>query len=323
MDALDECPDAPGIPSPRERVLDLVKELVGLQHPNLRICVTSRIESNIRGVLGPLEPFEIPLHDEEGQKEDIVEYIESVVNSDSNMKRWKKQDKEFVVEALSSRADGMFRLVSSQLEVLRHSPPSNVRRILKELPESIHKTYERILTEIKEPNRNNALCILQCLVVAVRPLRAEELAEVLAVEIDDREGIPKLDPDYRPDEPEQALLSSCSSLISIVDSDSDSDDSRVVQFSHPTVKEFLTSRRLIGSSADVSRYHIDLKPAHTFLAQACLAVLLLPAGPGIGKPSPLAGYAAEHWMTHAQFENVSSYLQKPIELLRNAARYSK
>jgi hypothetical protein len=126
-----------------------------------------------------------------------------------------------------------------------------------------------MLREIKKPNRDHARRVLQCLVAAIRPLRVEELAEVLAVDFDDA-GVPKLKPNWRWEDQEQALLTSCSSLITIVDTG----DSRVVQFSHFSVKEYLTSARLATSSQDVSRYHIVLGPAHTILAQACLSVLL-------------------------------------------------
>jgi ankyrin repeat protein len=143
----------------------------------------------------------------------------------------------------------------------------------------------------------------------------EELAEVLAVDFDDEEGIPKLKPNWRWDDEEQALLTSCSSLITTVETD----DSRVVQFSHFSVKEFLTSERIAISSGDISRYHIDLEPAHTILAQACMSVLLQPDDhveeDSAGKSSPLAGYAAQYWVTHAQFENVSSFLRKAMEYL--------
>jgi len=92
-----------------------------------------------------------------------------------------------------------------------------------------------------------------------------------------------------------------------------------VQFSHFSVKEFLTSTRLANSSKDVSRYHIDLEPAHTILAQACMGILLQTDDcveeSGIGKSSSLAGYAAKYWVTHAQFERVSSFLRKAMEYL--------
>src|SRR5437879_3622519 len=140
-----------------------------------------------------------------------------------------------------------FRWVFCQLETLRQCLPASVRRTLSELPESLDETYERMLKEIKRPNRDHARRLLQCLVVAIRPLRIDELAEVLAVDFDDGESVPNLNPDWRWEDQEQALLSSCSSLISIVNIE----ESRFVQFSHFSVKEFLTSPRLATSSRDV------------------------------------------------------------------------
>ena len=109
IDALDESPNSSGIPSTRERVLHLLKELVDLRLPNLHICVTSRPEIDIRDVLEPLTTRQVSLHDQSGQKEDIVEYVKSIVYSDSEpiMKRWRTEDKELVVKVLSDRADGM------------------------------------------------------------------------------------------------------------------------------------------------------------------------------------------------------------------------
>ncbi len=197
--------------------------------------------------------------------------------------------------------------------MLRDCIPSSVRRTLRELPESLDETYERILKEIKKPNRAHARHILQCLVVAVRPLRVEELAEVLAVDFD-AEDIPKLRPDWRWEEEELALRSACSSLIAIVHDGR----SRIVQFSHFSVKEFLTSSRLATPSNEVSSYHIDLEPAHTILALACLGVLLEIQDNVEGhapEDHPLAQYAAEHWTTHAQFGEVSSHSRKGMECL--------
>jgi hypothetical protein len=208
-----------------------------------------------------------------------------------------------------------FRWVFCQLEILRDCLPPSVRRTLDELPESLDETYERVLKEIKKPNRDHARRLLSCLVAAIRPLRVEELAEVLAVDFDDGDEIPRLNPNWRWEDEEQALLSSCSSLIAIVESDS----SRVVQFSHFSVKEFLTSPRLATSSVDVVRYHIGLEPAHTILAQACLSIFLRSGGRveqnGFENGSPLAGYAVRHWVAHARYQNVSSCLRKAMEYL--------
>jgi len=109
MDALDESPNSSGIPSPREMVLQLLKELVDLSLPNLHICVTSRPEIDIRNPLEPLTSCRISLHDQSGQKEDIAEYVRSIVYSDSEqiMRRWRTEDKELVIKTLSERAGGM------------------------------------------------------------------------------------------------------------------------------------------------------------------------------------------------------------------------
>ena len=184
-----------------------------------------------------------------------------------------------------------------------------------------------MLREIKKPNRDHARRVLQCLVVAIRPLLVEELAEILAVDFDDAEGIPKLKPSWRWEDQEQALLTSCSSLIAVVGRGR----SREVQFSHFSVKEFLTSARLTASSPDVSRYYIALEPAHTILAQACVSALLQLDDPNeqddgdksddrgeqddrdekdiARKNAPLARYAAEYWVRHTQFEDVVSRIK--------------
>ena len=207
-----------------------------------------------------------------------------------------------------------FRWVYCQLETLRHCLPPSVCRILAGIPETLDATYERILQEIPKSNQVHAHRLLQCLAVASRPLRVKELAEVLAVDFTASDGIPKLNEALRWEDQEQAILSACSSLILVIkgeDGDSD-EDLRVVQFSHFSVKEFLTSDRLAASKIDASRYHhIPLEPAHTIMAQACLSVLLR-LDPHINragiKDFPLAKYAAEHFGDHAEFGRVLSHI---------------
>ena len=106
IDALDEC-SITGLPSPREKVLELVEELVNLQIPNLRICVTSRPEADIVPVLDRLAFRSVPLHSESGQVQDIAEYIRSVVYTDCEMRRWKAADKQLVIDELVKKANGM------------------------------------------------------------------------------------------------------------------------------------------------------------------------------------------------------------------------
>lgn len=108
LDALDECPDTSDVPSPREQVLDLVKHLSSLRLPNLRICITSRLEVDISEGLKSLASQTVSLQDEYGQKNDIADYVRSVVYSSSGkFMRLRKEDKEHVIQTLSERADGM------------------------------------------------------------------------------------------------------------------------------------------------------------------------------------------------------------------------
>ena len=107
MDALDECPNDSGIPSSREKVLELVKELVGLRQPNLRLCITSRPEFDVRTSLERLATQQVSLHDESGQKQDIIDYVTSIVHSDQKMMKWRDDDKKMVIDKLTEKADGM------------------------------------------------------------------------------------------------------------------------------------------------------------------------------------------------------------------------
>jgi hypothetical protein len=206
--------------------------------------------------------------------------------------------------------------VFCQLELLRQCFPPSVQRILEELPDTLDEIYERILREIGKPNQGHAYRLLQCLVVAVRPLEVKELAEVLAFDFT-MGGMPKLNPGWRWEDQEEAVTSACSSLVTIVKDG----DSRVVQFSHFSVKEFLTADRLAEPIRDVTRYHIQLEAAHMLLAQACLGVLLRlddRVDRGNMKNFPLALYAAQYWPTHARVENVSSRIKEGMECLFDA-----
>jgi hypothetical protein len=212
--------------------------------------------------------------------------------------------------------------VFCQLDALRHCFPPNLRQYLNELPDTLDETYERILKGINKAQKDNAHRLLQCLTVAVRPLLVEELAELLAFDFQASSsgGIPMLKEDWRWDDQEEAVLSTCSSLISIIPRD----DSRVVQFSHFSVKEYLTSSRVAQSPhGEVSRFHIDLEPAHTIMVQACLATLLQQdgnAGNSDAKVSPLLKYAAQHWADHAQFDKVSPRVREGMDDLFDSSQ---
>jgi NACHT domain len=109
IDGVDECPNSPecGMPSPREQVLKLIEELAGFHLPNLHLCVTSRPEVGIHMTLKDLITFSVSLHEQGGHKEDIMDFINSVVYSDPKMGSWSEKDKKLVVETLSKNTDGV------------------------------------------------------------------------------------------------------------------------------------------------------------------------------------------------------------------------
>jgi hypothetical protein len=212
-----------------------------------------------------------------------------------------------------------FQWAFCQIDILRHEVQLNVRAILATLPVTLEETYERVLKNISENNREHARRLFHCLAVAVRPLRVEELAEILAFDFDEaQDGIPRMHPDRRPKVQEEAVLSICSSLVTIIGNRG----SRVVRFSHFSVKEFLTSNRLAASAAPLTAYHILPGPAHTIFAQVCLGLLLHfdENNSKSVRESPLADYASRHWTTHAQFEDVASRVEDGMKALFDAEK---
>jgi ankyrin repeat protein len=189
--------------------------------------------------------------------------------------------------------------------------PARVRHELENLPEALDGSYHRTLRTINKAYWEFAHRIFQFVAVASRPLRVEELAELLAFDFEAR-PIPKFHESWRLEDSVDAVLSTCSSLLSIVDGGYPF--GKIIQFSHISVKEFLTSVRLAKASDIVTRrYHISMTRAHTLVAQACLGILLHLDKDTITSDSlerfPLAEYAAEHWADHARFEDVSRIVE--------------
>ncbi len=107
VDALDECPESSAVLSPRAKVLNFIEELAESQTPNLRICITSRPEVDIKDVLDPLAFGTVSLHDEGGQKKDIEEYIRSVIHTHRKNKSWRAKHKQLVVDVVTEKSNGM------------------------------------------------------------------------------------------------------------------------------------------------------------------------------------------------------------------------
>jgi len=195
--------------------------------------------------------------------------------------------------------------------------PSSIRKALNELPITLDDTYERILQDIPREKSQHACRLFQCMVVARRPLYVAELAEMFTIDFGPSDA-PNLVAGWRPENPEEAVLSTCSTLIAII---IDEKGSEIVQFSHFSVKEFLTSDRLQTSGVgNIRLYHVALEPAHAILARACVAVLVQideKMDEEHFETIPLTSYAAQNWWMHARFEDVESRIQDSLMYLFN------
>ena len=201
-----------------------------------------------------------------------------------------------------------------QLVYLRRCIPARIRRALEELPKTLDETYARSLEEIEEQNWEYAHRLFQCVAAASRPLRVSELTEFLAFDFD-AGSTPAFLSDWRPEDPAHTVLSICSSLLAVV---KQGPGLPVVQFAHFSVKEYLTSTRLAEAKDTISHFHVSMIAAHTIVAQASLGVLLhldKTATTDSLEDYPLVEYAAEHWVGHATFENVSSIVEDGMKRL--------
>ena len=208
-----------------------------------------------------------------------------------------------------------FRWVYCQIVYLRLCLPGRILHALDELPGTLDETYERALRNINKANWEIAYRLLQCVAVALRPLRVAELAEILSFDFETG-PVPKFHEDWRLGDSIEAILSTTSGLLAKVDVK----DSSVIQFSHFSVKEYLTSSRLAETNDIISgRYHISMTSAHTLAAQACLGILLHLDKNVVNKDGlkkyPLAAYAARYWVDHARFDSVSGNIEDGMKRL--------
>ena len=175
-----------------------------------------------------------------------------------------------------------------------------LRSLLDDLPDTLDETYEHALLRIEKSKRGYAHSLFQCLTVSIRPLRIEELADVLSALLYTGEDSEHYT-DWRPDDAQEEVLSMCSSLVTVVHVGSSS----IVQFSHFSVKEFLTSSRLAHAKEDLSCYHILSHSAHSTISRASLTVLLNlgdQVDRGAIENHPLACYASRYWVDHAKVD---------------------
>ncbi|PVH69880.1 ankyrin [Cadophora sp. DSE1049] len=292
LDALDECKE-------RKELLLLLKNLNSWGTGKLHILVTSRRERDIEETLESLVTSEICLQSALVNV-DIHTHISERLQNDSNLKRWPANVRGEIERTLMDGAQGMFRWVVCQLEVLRKCVKVDaLRKALKSLPKTLDETYARILDNIDEEYSQDVFRILQWLAHSARPLRIEEVAEVLAVNTEQSQ----FNPEDRLRDPRD-LLAICSSLVTtaavtVKDDNGVSNETTELRLAHFSVKEYLISDHIREGMA--FQYDIQSR-AEEEIAQTCLTYLLHFQRGILNSENlntfPLALYAAEHWCRH-------------------------
>ncbi|PSN59256.1 hypothetical protein BS50DRAFT_641131 [Corynespora cassiicola Philippines] len=270
------------------------------EQKNVHFLVTSRPEQDIQSEMDHLisEKNRIAIQSDLVNA-DILAYIHAKVRKGEGLKRWRsRQDvQREIEEKLAQKADGMFRWVACQIDVLEGCLDyPTLSTALESLPKTLDETYARILKAIPDVCKQNALRILQFLTFSERPLRLEEAVDAIAVNVD---GSPHFSSKNRMPEP-QEITHYCSSLVVIVSVKDENETTHMeLQLAHFSVKEYLTSDRLNSDTAQALRENA----ARASVAMACLAYLLhfdqvLPLE-RIRKDFPFAKYCARFWMSHA------------------------
>ncbi|PVH67796.1 ankyrin, partial [Cadophora sp. DSE1049] len=292
LDALDECKE-------REELLLLLKNLTSWGAGNLRVLATSRRERDIEEALEPLVSSEICLQSALVDN-DIGTYLSERLQNDPKLKRWPANVRGEIKDTLMEGAQGMFRWVVCQLDVLRKCLKVDaLRRALKSLPKTLDETYARILLSIDEDYSQDAFRILQWLIYSARPLRMEEMVEVIAIDTEQSQ----FNPENRLADPRD-LLTICSSLVTTISVTAEGNNGASIEttelrLAHFSVKEYLISDRIRNGLT----FQYDIQSGgEEEIAQSCLTYLLqFQRGvltSGNLNTFPLALYAAEHWCHH-------------------------
>ncbi|KAN0073208.1 hypothetical protein V8E54_008428 [Elaphomyces granulatus] len=301
IDGLDEC-------SQREDLLETIALIAGWQIRSLHMVVSSRVEDGIEEVLKPLVTDIVRVEDHNSQ--DIRLYLNRQLKKDIRLKTWSEEIKEEIETSLVSKANGMFLLVSSLLQLIRDKRKlPDLRKALNFLPDQLFGAFRRILEMVSKDDEKDLRKILSWLAFSERPLSLTEAAEVVAIAEDDTESPPLfVDPNSRYRNPRE-VLGVCSSLVNtheVVwsrDTQYAYETVEVVVLAHASVKDFLVSEHILRST--VSKFWLSAELSHMLISEHCLAYLLqfddaASLSESTFQDWPLAQYAAQYWPIHAR-----------------------
>jgi hypothetical protein len=301
VDGLDECPD-------RKSFLQAVSGLSECSvKQNFRILVTSRPSQDIRQSFEKMGSSIFGVGPDQIAK-DVELHVKTEILKQPKLSKLPHDIKESTRKSITSGAQGMFRWVSCQLDILAKArSTAAIRRALTELPTGLDETYDRIFSQVQEDDRPLVRRALQWLIACMRPLTLLELAE--AVTIDPH--INAFEPDERLIDPNE-LLDMCGSLVQ------SSSEDQVVSLAHYSVKEYLISSRLAAKESNLSFFAVTESGCSNFVATSLLVYIFHLGSQAYGPTSPaqvvdlmesdypLYDYARYLWRSHCSYGNFKS-----------------
>ncbi|KAH7069938.1 hypothetical protein BKA63DRAFT_569533 [Paraphoma chrysanthemicola] len=298
LDALDEC-------TQRKELMDVLETVAKWQLANVHLLMTSRKERDIESSLEIyVEDKDAVCLERDVVDKDIQLYVQQRLRDEKSLSKWNQDAivRQEIEHALMRGARGMFRWAVCQLDTLAKCRNlAMLRKSLATLPRTLDQTYERILNAISEEDCAYAIRILQWLTFSARPLAVEELAEVVAIDV---EREPAFDRDEVLADPLEAL-EICSSLVTVTRIHKPSRDlkpaRKFIALAHYSVQEYLVSERI--NQGSVKHYSMQEAKCHSAIARGCLKYLMQfqqPLTVEILKESALARYTARFWSKHCQ-----------------------
>ncbi|KAK5053779.1 hypothetical protein LTR84_001740 [Exophiala bonariae] len=307
LDGLDEIPSG----DKREAVLSDIQKMRSWDLAGLHLLVTSRGLVRIRQSLGAHEDEAVELRNDV-INEDISRYISYKLEYDSGLSHL-SSNHETIEKYLSQKAGGVFRWVASQLESLKDAPGGSLDIIngyLRELPDTLHETYERVLCSLRGPVKDMVRRMLMFLCFSTRPMTALELIDAISIDVKTE----SFDSGRRVAGADD-LLRMCPSLIEKYSGDAPHNEyffdihdlhehTRVefVRIVHFSVQEFLLHNHTSWPLA--ANYKLSSALGHQHISTACLIYLCDDRflEPKVGRQAraafPFASYALENWHVH-------------------------
>ncbi|KAK4889578.1 hypothetical protein LTR27_011656 [Elasticomyces elasticus] len=314
FDGIDECLEGDDV---RQNVLSGIEEL-SERIPNARMLVTSRDIPDVRFLMEKLGAEQLSITVETADP-DIEKYVSAQLSRDHKLSRLDPATKDLIRQTLAQKADGMFRWVYCQLQMLKNcksSRPSSVKAALRGLPKDLDETYERMVNRTFGDDRKYAIRLLRWLAYAESPLTLEQIAEAGIIDPTDystADGVADTEDRGSWEDTLELLEGLVIPQGAYEDNAGDmhpgpriNKDTKV-RLAHFSVKEYLESSRMLAS--DAKEFHFDPSKEHRFITQSCL-VYLMHYSDSFQKAStkedlatfPLLEYAAKTWFYHARLQ---------------------